>query len=165
MKKGVLTVFVSFFLAHVYAQEVHTRLEKQQMKNIDKIKHEILKNIGTYQKIEKFKDSTGYRDVFIKDKELQLVIVDFKDKQDADKLIDKKVEWYFSKGELIFSQQIWTDLKSDKIVDNERFYICNGHLIKWFKFKNWMDKNEQEFKDADRKLVEYAIKLKEESLK
>ena len=129
-----------------------------QLTSIDKIQLEIKNNIANFQKVEKFKNNNlGYRYVYLKDKEIQLITLLAKDGS-----IDKNVEWYFSKGQLIYSQQIWTDTTTGKIVDNEKFYLSNGQLIAWINGEKTIDNSSQEFKDANNQLIAYIDKLKQD---
>ena len=74
------------------------------------------------------------------------------------------MEWYFSNGHLIYSQQIWTDIETKEVIDNQKYYLNDQHMIAWIKFENkTVDNASQEFKDMDADLVAYGIKLIEEN--
>ncbi len=128
---------------------------KQVVSDIDKIIQEIKKNNTSFQKIEKLKDSTGYRYLYLKGDDLQLVRVFFKDEH-----IDKKIEWYFSKGQLIYSQQIWKDNTTGKTIDNQKCYLNNEQLITWIKSGSAVDPSTKEFKEVSAGLSAYASKMK-----
>jgi len=145
-------------MSFILTQGTYAQIYNQQITDIDKARREIKNNIQNFQKIEKIRDSTGSRYVYFKEKELQLITVFCEDKN-----IDKSVEWYFSNGQLIYSEQIWTDTKSSKTIDNEKFYLSNGHLIAWTKENNPVDNTSQEFKDVDVQLFTYAEKIKEDA--
>ena len=68
----------------------------QQIREIDKFKENIKNSISYFQKVEKYKDSLSYRNIYLKDKVLQLVKV--QQKEDG---IEKNVVWYFLDGLLI----------------------------------------------------------------
>jgi len=123
--------------------------------NIDKLKDQIKSKIQEYQKIEKFKDNTGSRYLFVKDNQLQMVTVSFKENN-----IDKNVEWYFSDGQLIYSEQVWKE--SDKKINQEKFYLNNNHLIGWLKDGKKVSKRSSEFQTTEGDLVAYGVKLKNE---
>jgi hypothetical protein len=106
---------------------------------IDIIKNSIEQNKATCLKTEKT-DSSGSKYIYTKNHVLQLVMVDYKEQD-----IDKKVEWYFSNRTLVYVNQTWTNLISKKIVDNEKVYLNNGHIIAWLDSQN----KEQEA-DADK---------------
>jgi hypothetical protein len=142
----------------VLIQGIFAQTNKQQITDIDKARQEIRNNIQNFQKIEKVRDSTGSRYVYLKEKELQLITVNYRDKN-----VDKTVEWYFSNGQLIYSEQVWTEIKSNKTIDNEKFYLSNGHLISWTKEDIIVDNNSQEFMDVDAQLTTYASKLIEDA--
>lgn len=157
-KLGVILIIL------VLIQGVYSQTDKQQIADIDKIRIEIKNNLDSFQKIEKFKDTTGYRYEYKKDNELKIIMVQYKDRRDPGKYIDKKVEWYFSNGHMIYTELIWTDIATNMEVDNQKCYLNDQHMIAWIKFDNTtVDKNSQEFKDMDTKLVAYGIKLKEEA--
>jgi hypothetical protein len=141
----------------------YSQSDAQQIDDIDKLRQEIKNNISTYQKTEVECDttgSTGYRYVYKNGSDLKLIAIEYKDKRDPGKYIDKKVEWYFSNGHLIYCEQVWTDIPTGKIVDDERFYSNDQHLIAWIKSENEkVDSTSQEFKDVDAQLVAYGNKL------
>lgn len=129
-----------------------------QIGDIDKTRQEIKDNIATFRKVERVKnDSIGYRFVYFKDTELKLITILAKDGD-----IDKNVEWYFSKGQLIYTQQIWTNRTTGQILDNENFYLSNGQLIAWINADKTVDNTSQEFKDTNTQLIAYIDKVKQE---
>ena len=134
--------------------------DEEQITSIDKITQEIKANLSSYTKSEKVKDNSGYSYVYTKQNELQLIVAFYKDKD-----VDKNVEWYFRYGRLIYSEQIRTDKATNKIVDNEKFYLDNEHLFAWFKSGKKVDVNSPEFKKTADELTAYADKLRADNLK
>jgi hypothetical protein len=144
--------------------EVYSQTDQDQIVDIDKTRKEIVKNIDSYRQTENNKDSVSYRYVYREGNDLKLIMIEYKDRRYGGKYIDKKVEWYFSKGHLIYSEQTWTDIPSGKLVDNEKCYLNDQHLIAWIKFENkTVDKTSREFIDADTQLVAYGVKLQKEA--
>ena len=155
MKKAVFLIFTSLVLT----QGIFAQADKQKIAGIEKTRMEIRKNITTLRKIEKSKDIHGYRDIYLKGKELQLTIVDYKD-QDT----DKYVEWYFSGGKLIYSEELWTNIKTSKIVNDQKYYFENDQMIAWIKKDDKMvDPKSKEFKILSQQLVIYSGSLKGEA--
>ena len=146
--------FSILILSFALTQSVFAQTDKKQIIDIEKAIQDIKNNIGSFQKIEKYNDNSGHKYYFVKDKQLQLVTVDFQDDN-----INKKVEWYFSNGKLIYSEQIWTDTKSKNIIDNERFYLSNDKLISWIKESQAVENNSREFQDTNTQLALYGEKL------
>jgi len=138
----------------------YSQSDAQQITDIDKLRQEIKNNISTYQKTVVINDTNGYRHVYKNGSDLKLIAIEYKDRRDTGKYIDKKVEWYFSNGHLIYCEQVWTDIPTGKIVDDERFYSNDLHLIAWIKSETGkVDATSQEFKDVDAQLVAYGNKL------
>ncbi len=75
---------------------------EQQIRDIDKFRENIKNNISNFRKIEKYKDSLSYREIYVKDNVLLLVKV-----QQMDNKIEKNVEWYFLNGQLMYSEVKW----------------------------------------------------------
>jgi hypothetical protein len=158
MKKYLLVIAISFVLI----QRVCSQTGETQTSNIDKVRQEIKNNINNYQKIENIQTKTGFRSTYKKGKELKLIVVEVKDSIGLGKCLDKKVEWYFSKGYLIYSEQIWTDLEANKIVDHQKLYLDDKHLISWIKNENQsLDINSKEFKETEATLMAYGVTLVE----
>jgi hypothetical protein len=133
--------------------------DQQLMLSIDNVRIGIKNNIASLTKVEKFKDSTGYRYAYFKEKDLQLITVYFKDQN-----IDKNVEWYFSNGKLIYSEQTWINTELGQIVDNEKYYLDDNRLIAWVKTdKSLVDKTSHEFIEVDSKLPVYGEKLQKDN--
>ena len=129
--------------------------DEKKMLDIDKLKENIKNNLSSLKMVEKYKDRFCYRNAYFNNNDLQLITVCFKDRQ-----IDKNVEWYFIKGQLIYSEQTWTIREAKQVINNEKFYINDRHLIAWLKTDNKpVDKTSQEFKVFESKLVEYGDEL------
>jgi hypothetical protein len=155
MKKSSIAILIGF----AFTLMACTSAEKKQMLSIDNTKENIKNSIGTFTKVEKFKDETGNRYAYFKDSVLQLITVYYKEKN-----VDKNVEWYFSNDQLIYAEQKWTESETGKIVNNEKFYLSGGHLIVWIKTDNTkVDPSSQNFKYFDNKLGVYAEKLKQDN--
>lgn len=151
MKKYLLTILTSFAIT----QGIYSQTDKKQIADIEKVTKEIKNNIGKYKKTEELKDSVGNSRYIYKDgNELKLVTIYF---QDTD--ANKNVEWYFTNGQLIYSQQTWTDKKTNKVVDNQKCYLSSGHLITWVKNDKLVDTNSEEFKKVGVDLPVYGTKM------
>jgi hypothetical protein len=152
---------IVFFTCIVLTFSVSAQTEKQTMLDIDKTINDIKSKISTFQKIEKINTNDGYRFVFLKDKELQLITV-----RQIEENVEKNVEWYYVNGVLIYAETIWLDSTTKKIVKNEKLYLDSEHLIAWINTENKLvDNNSSEFKTVSTELVAYGIKIKTEALK
>jgi hypothetical protein len=148
---------VFFFLTCLTIATGFAQTDSLQILEINKTKQEIKDSLPTYKMVEKDTDpGGGYRHAYILNNEVVLTIIYHRDGN-----IDKYVEWYFSKGELIFSEQTWTNATTEKIVDNEKFYLREGRLFAWIKKDDrFVDPDSKPFKNFDSGLEAYAIKLK-----
>src|SRR5688572_16599375 len=130
MKKYfIIIVSVLFFRGEISAQDINPSAQNdERVTAIDKITTEIKNNISSYQKKEKYRDSTGYHNTYFKEGVLQMVITYYKDTA-----TEKRSEWYFQDGKFIYSLKLWTDVKTNDTLDYERFYLSNERLIAWLK--------------------------------
>jgi hypothetical protein len=162
MKKYfVIAISIFFFRGEIFAQYSNPPLENtEQLSAIDKTTAEIKNNIGNYQKKEWSKDSTGYRNSYFNNGELQMAVTYYKDTA-----TEKRGEWYFQDGKFIFSMKLWTDVKTKDTLDYERFYLSNEHLIAWFKFDTPVDRNTVAFKKLNYMMRDYIADLKRENQK
>lgn len=162
MKIQIL-ILTSALLFHqsIYSQDIsqynsaRTPQPVQEITSINKIKDEIKSNINDFKKVQKANDTTGYRNAYFKGKKLQLVSAYYRDTSTV-----KLVDWYFQKGQLIFSEQLWTDVKTKDTLNRERFYLQNERLIAWFKFDQPVDRKSVAFKKVDSKMRDYIKDLK-----
>lgn len=120
---------------------------------IKKERAEIDSHIQSYKK-EETGDSTSHSAAFSKDSELKLIRVEVK--QDG---LQKKVEWYFAGGELIYCEQTWMEESPGLCMDHQEFYLHEGHLMAWLKQGKQVDINSEEFKYLDAALVSYGKKM------
>src|SRR5438045_7079970 len=102
--------------------------QDQEIKNIDKYTSDLNINLCAFQKIEKYKEDIESRYVYSKDNEIQLITLKYTENN-----IEKNVAWYYSKGQLIYSEQTWVDVSTKKILDHQKFYLSDGHLVSWMK--------------------------------
>jgi hypothetical protein len=140
MKKYFFTVLVSVALIHC----IYSQTNSQQLATIDKTTAEIKNNLKNYQKIEKVNDSISSKYVYKDDNEVRLMTVSYKEID-----VNKTVEWYFSNGEIIHTQQTWTSSLFKTMDSNEKCYFDKGHLIAWTRNNIPADPNSQEFKDLE----------------
>lgn len=155
------TILLSALLLNIAAQ---AQTDKQKISSIDKIKEEIKNNLPTLTLSENLSvnDSigNGYRRVYRKNAELKLIQVEYKEAGGLGKNISKKVEWYFSNGTLIYSEVLWTDLSTNKVIDHQKLYLDDTHLIAWIKSGDVsVDANSKEFKETDANLRAYGMEL------
>jgi len=137
--------------------------ETQQIENIDKITQAIKNNIANYQQTKVIDDSSGYSYSYKKGSELKLIMVLSKEREPGIN-IDKKVEWYFSNGHLIYAEQKWIDAVSNAIIDSQKTYLDATHIIQWIKSGNQIvERASQEFMNVEEHLLAYGIKLAEKS--
>jgi hypothetical protein len=65
-----------------------------------------------------------------------------------DNNIIKKDEYFFSNDLLIFYEETWTD-NALNIVNDQKYYISNSHILSWISNGKEMDKTSKDFKDMD----------------
>jgi hypothetical protein len=155
MKRTIVAIIIGFLCM----QGMSAQTEKQ-ISAIDKQWQKIKSNINSFTKEVKVENNTGYRYVYSKGKEMQMITVSYKDQD-----VDKKVFWYFVNDKMIYSEQTWTNTTTGKIVDNEKFYFDNERLFACIKDSKFVDTASNDFKKADSELVSYIVKLKEDSPK
>ena len=152
---------LTFLHGLILATSVYAQAEKKEIADIDSSVTTIKNKINTFRRIEKINTERGYRFVYIKDKELQLIAV-----KQVEPGVEKNVEWYYISGALVYSETNWYDTESKKILRHEKTYSKNGHLIAWIKpGNNLVDKTSSEFKTLDSALTTYGIQLKNAALK
>ena len=151
-----MKAFTFLFLICGFAGTSFAQTDSLQILEINKVKTQIKDSISTYQELDKAEEAGGgYRHAYLKNKELVLTII-YHNEQN----IDKYVEWYFSNGQMLYSEQIWTNTKTGKIVDDEKFYFVDGRLFAWIKMDGrHVNKDSRPFKNFDSGLEAYAIKL------
>lgn len=145
-----LLMLIAIFSNGMLAKSTENDLEKIKIA-INKIDNEI----SSYEKIEQFKDSEASRYSYVENGELRKVSIDTKHEG-----LNKKVDWYFENGMLIYSEQKWIDSENN-IVNNERIFLNNNQIILWLKTDGKeLDKKSHEFIDGEMKLIDYANTLK-----
>jgi hypothetical protein len=132
----------------------------EQILSINREVEAIKSGMKQYRKTEKVRNETGYNCGYFKEGDLVLIQSYYKDT-----VTEKKTEWYFQKGMFIYSQKLWTDIKSKDTLDYERYYLSNEKLIAWFKFGNEVDKKSEPFRKISIKLRDYVGDLKLEYVK
>src|SRR5258706_4388733 len=161
IKYCIAAAITLLFTECIHAQDINPPPQNDaQLTAIDKIKDEIKNSINSYQKKEKSKDSTGYRNSYFNKGELQMAVTYYKDTA-----TEKLGEWYFQDGKFIFSLKLWADVKTKDTIDYERVYLSNERLIAWFKFDSPVDKNTVAFKKLNYMMRDYIEDLKRENQK
>lgn len=154
---------LTFILCLTLTNWAFCQTSSSQIATINKACRDIDNHLDAYQKIKQMDDSNGSRYEYMdKNGKLKLVTIEYKDRSATGEYTDKKVRWYFSNDVMIYSQQVWTNIPSHKIVDNEKFYMHNKNMIAWIKSDGKsVDKQSTQFKDGDAKLYAYGAKLRQ----
>jgi hypothetical protein len=160
MKKYLAILLVIVISLGVFAQSKST--DKAELKaHIEKQAEIIKRDLNSYSKSEMSADSAGYRWHYFKGNELKLVHVKYTRNE-----TEMNVDWYFNNGELIYSESIWTNTQSGKLVQNVKAYLNNGQLFEGeSSLIGKIEPGSKEFKEMEDGLKDYAKKLKEEKPK
>ena len=118
-----LSIILSFFLMVAVA---HAQDPKTYTAEVDKICGEVKKTLPSLEKVVLFKDTTGAKTGYYKNKQLKLVTA-----QAYENGIDKNIEWYYDNDLMIYAEQNWYDHAKKQKFYSERFYLKNGHLFHW----------------------------------
>jgi hypothetical protein len=137
---------------------VYLESDEELVAGIESIKKDIDAQIPSYTKIEKAKDSLGYRGAYFDGKELKMVTVFYKEKE-----LYKSVSWYFSKGKLVYAESSWTHAHRRTDFNDEKLYLENEHLFWWTIGGTSVEKTSVRFTKAAEDIGEYALKLKMEN--
>jgi hypothetical protein len=119
----------------------------------------IKKELSSYKKVIKYKDSTGTRSVFLKNGELKLTRA-----EQREPTIDRTVEWYFNNGEIIYCEQKWILRSNNSVFNNEKLYLKDGKLLLWVNSEGkTVDPNSGAFKETAFSLINYSKQLLKEA--
>jgi hypothetical protein len=155
MKTLLITAIASLFMFHA----VYSQTSQEQVAAIDITRKAIDNNTATYQKTEQRKNGTSSKSVFMDGRELKLVTIEV-----TENGINKKVNLYFTNGELIYATQVGTDVKTGILVDNEKTYVNNKQAFVWLKKGNIsVESSSKNFKAMNTELMAYAAQLEKES--
>jgi hypothetical protein len=114
-------------------------------------------DLATFKKVEKVNNAQGYNYQYFKGKELQMIEV-----KTVEPSVMKQVNLYFSNGKMIYSETQWISNSGD-LVFSEKYYLTNGKLVRWTKDGKDVDPNDQQFKDAETKIVQSGKKARQEA--
>jgi hypothetical protein len=157
MRSFIFVILQIVFLITISAQSDTSF--RVNIDGIEKTVSEIKKNGASYKKSEKYRDSLGARYAFTRDGELM-----FTRAQISEPVVNKKVEWYFDHGQIIFCEQTWTVISSGQIFNHERLYLKNGKLLLWLNTeKKEVDPKSNAFKETEFYLVDYSKTLLKEA--
>lgn len=119
-------------------------IAQADISRIDRSVQEIKSRLPSLRRIEKINTKEGSRIIFLQGKDVQLITV-----RTIEQSIEKKVDWYYIKGELAYSETNWIDTRSKNKVFHEKCYLYKHHLVSWTGF----DPASEEFKKMDNALT------------
>lgn len=129
--------------------------------SIDRSVQDIKNRMPSFTKVEKIHTKEGSRIIFLQGKDVQLITV-----KTIEQSIEKKVEWYYIKGELAYSETNWIDTRSKNKVFHEKCYLYKQHLIsRAGSGSEPADPSSEEFKKTDAALTAYGASIRNEALK
>ncbi len=153
--KTIITT-LTIILALTYGVSAQT---DKQIADINKVVQEIKNNIGNYkQETKKWSDSSNnVRTIYRQDKIVKCSMHSYRDNN-----LDKKTNYYFSDGQLIFIEHIWTD-ENFKIVYQEKLYRADEHLIQWTMDDKKVDSNSKDYIEMDKQLIDISKSWKKDT--
>jgi hypothetical protein len=153
-------VIVILILAFLFIKGVNAQTLQAQIKIIDKQRQEIKSNIGNFNKIVKLEDKTGYKYVFLKGKELQLISV-----RSIENDIEKNVDWFVVDNKIIYCETLWLNITTKKIVGDDKNYFNNEHMIAWINTEGkFIDHTSDDFKSVDKEVASFFPAWREKAM-
>lgn len=157
MKKTILTILCGL----LFTTGLFSQVGRTDTIDIHKAVQEIKANKGKYQEVEKVHTVTDDKYVYLKGNETKLITI-----KTLYNGIEKHVSWFYSNGQLIYTEQLGIDPASKKIVDNEKCYLRNGQLIAWVNTDNKLvDNSSSDFKTLESSLNKFGPKWYDASAK
>jgi len=155
MKTKPLFFVIAFFgLTNLFSQN-------SSIGGIEEIVSSLKSKLETWEKVEMVNTIETKKYFYYKENDLQLASV-----QQIEKKIEKNVQWYFLNKQLLYSETNWLDTASGKLLYTEKTYHANGNLIAWLNNEStFVDSNSPEFKNLDKSLNDYSLKLRNEAMK
>ncbi|CAN5679959.1 hypothetical protein BH11BAC1_BH11BAC1_23450 [soil metagenome] len=144
---------VPSFAQNEFPDGVYLPSDEELIKEINQQKEHIDQQISAYRKVEKAKDSLGYRNAYYDEKELKLVTVFYRESN-----LDKTKRWYFQKGKLVYGESTISTIGYGTQKD-ERLYLDNEHLFWWTIGGNPVDRNSVMFQKSANELGYYSLEL------
>lgn len=126
-----------------------------EIKMIEQKVNVINSSLSQLKIIEIQKDSLGFKKNYFNDTIQKIEICSLETIH-----VEKRVAWFYYNKCPIYIEKNWTDLKSFKVIDNEKMYIKNKEIILWLDFnKKPVDLNSSENKAVCDMIVEYSKKI------
>ncbi|MEO8086245.1 MAG: hypothetical protein ABI763_05475 [Bacteroidota bacterium] len=141
------------FAQNEFLDGVYLSSDEELIKEINQQKELIDKKMSAYHKVEKVRDSLGYRNAYFDGKELKLVIVFYRENN-----LDKTKHWYFQKGKLVYGESTISAIGYGSQKD-EKLYLDNEHLFWWTIGGIPVDRNSVMFKKSANELGYYSLQL------
>jgi len=139
---------------------VYLESDEEVVARIESIKADIDAHLSSYTKIEKAKDSLGYRYAYYKGNELKKIKAFHKNQDNF-----QSASWYFQNGKVILAVSILTDAPEKTIFNSEKLYFDNEQLTVWIVAGKPIDKNSNYFKRTASTMPANFSKLKEQYAK
>ncbi len=109
--------------------------------------------IAAYKKIEKYKDSTSFKNYYVLNDTIQKIEI-----STVEKFTLKRVNWYYHHSNLIYIEQIWSDTLNEKIIDSQKIIIQSNKIIAWLNTNNQLiDFNTNEYNQLCLQIIEYGL--------
>lgn len=146
MKFLIVTIILSLNLI-CFSQE-------QVIIEIENYVSGVQSRLTSLDKAEKINTGTEQKFIYSDNNKIQLISV-----RTIDNNVEKKVSWYYSNGEYIYSETVWIN-PDGSLMKNEKLYFDKGSLIKWTTTENIsIDTNSEEFKLANKTFYDYGMSL------
>ncbi len=156
----IILVFISGVTTKFIFGCTNPQPEDRNITDIDKMKQDIINQLNTFTKKEKYDDSLHYWYSYYKDKELQL-ITEFDKKQNysPDKL-DVSYYVYYHKRHPFYIEEILWDLERKDTTFVYKYYISNGHLLAKFDNDRKIEPTSTNFKLSQKFVDDAMVNLK-----
>lgn len=122
-------IFISLILNSF--NSIFSQNDFPEVKTIQQKVNIINSSLGQLKIIQTQKDTLGFKKIYFNDTIQKIEICSIENRN-----IEKKVAWFYVNKYPIYIEKNWTDIKSFKIIDNEKIYINNKKIILWLDFND-----------------------------
>lgn len=156
----IILIFISSDTSKFIFGCTNPQPEDRNITDIDKMKQDIINQLNTFTKKEKYDDSLHYKFIYYKDKNLKQITLVNKNEKFFPDIYDIYYYLYFSKSNLFYMEEIFWDLERKDTAYVYKNYISNGRLFARFENGIRMDTNSTKFKFCQKSLRGTEVNLK-----
>lgn len=147
----LFSILICMMFGQLCAQNEQIEAVQEKVDAIRENRQELLR-------LKRVETVSAYYYIYYEAKAVKLI-----ESMQLDEGLEKKVDWFFDNGQLLYTETRWEKPETGVLVHSEKTYHVDGKLIFWEKEGESLDSSHEEYLDTEKNLKNYSERVLREA--